>query len=162
MANNITNFLQVIPASGVPDGTVIVTGNKLPGDMIMYQLKSGSVADYEWATITQTELKQALQIPDNITAQGNTFNGASQLVKLDVTGKLPALDGSNLTNISLPTTVTVQGNSFNGANQLVKLDVTGKLPALDGSNLTNLPSAGGGVDFATVNLLITNFRNGGI
>jgi len=38
-------------------------------------------------------------INSNITKQGNTFNGANQLVKLDVTGKLPAIDGSLLTNL---------------------------------------------------------------
>lgn len=35
----------------------------------------------------------------NATNQGNTFNGANQLVKLDGTGKLPAIDGSNLINL---------------------------------------------------------------
>ena len=35
----------------------------------------------------------------NVTVQGNTFNGAEQLVKLGVDGKLPAIDGSNLTNM---------------------------------------------------------------
>lgn len=34
-----------------------------------------------------------------ITQQGNTFNGANQLVKLDANSKLPAVDGSNLTNV---------------------------------------------------------------
>lgn len=38
-------------------------------------------------------------IPSNLTTQGNTFNGANQLVKLDNSGKLPAVDGSNLTNL---------------------------------------------------------------
>ena len=35
----------------------------------------------------------------NVTVQGNTFNGAEQLVKLGIDGKLPAIDGSNLTNM---------------------------------------------------------------
>ena len=35
----------------------------------------------------------------NATVQGNTFNGAEQLVKLGVDGKLPAIDGSNLINM---------------------------------------------------------------
>lgn len=35
----------------------------------------------------------------NVTVQGNTFNGAEQLVKLGADGKLPVLDGSNLTGI---------------------------------------------------------------
>ena len=38
--------------------------------------------------------------PSVVTRQGNTFNTANKLVKLDADGKLPALDGSNLTNIS--------------------------------------------------------------
>lgn len=35
----------------------------------------------------------------SITKKGNTFNGASQLVELDANGKLPAIDGSQLTNL---------------------------------------------------------------
>jgi hypothetical protein len=38
--------------------------------------------------------------PLRTVQQANTtFNGASKLVKLDVNGKLPAVDGSNLTNL---------------------------------------------------------------
>ena len=36
-----------------------------------------------------------------VTTQGNTFNGASQLVQLDASTKLPAIDGSNLTNLPI-------------------------------------------------------------
>ena len=36
----------------------------------------------------------------SVTVQGNTFNGAEQLVKLGIDGKLPAIDGSNLTNMA--------------------------------------------------------------
>jgi hypothetical protein len=39
---------------------------------------------------------------ENVTKEGNTFNGASQLVKLDANSKLPAIDGSNLTNLPIP------------------------------------------------------------
>jgi hypothetical protein len=37
-----------------------------------------------------------------VTLQGNTFNGVNQLVKLDASAKLPAVDGSNLTNLPIP------------------------------------------------------------
>jgi hypothetical protein len=37
-----------------------------------------------------------------VTKQGNTFNGVSQLVQLDASAKLPAVDGSNLTNLNIP------------------------------------------------------------
>lgn len=36
----------------------------------------------------------------NTTIAGNTFNGFSQLVQLDASGKLPAIDGSQLTGIT--------------------------------------------------------------
>jgi hypothetical protein len=77
----------------------------------------------------------------NVTTQGNSFNGANQLLKLDANGKIPAVDGSQLT--AVPSTVTTQGNTFNGTNQLVKTDGSGKLPAIDGSQLTNLSSPTG-------------------
>lgn len=38
-------------------------------------------------------------LSSNVTLLGNTFNGVSQLVQLDGAGKLPALDGSALTNL---------------------------------------------------------------
>ena len=37
----------------------------------------------------------------SVTKQGNTFNGASELVQLDADSKLPAVDGSNLINLPI-------------------------------------------------------------
>jgi hypothetical protein len=39
-------------------------------------------------------------IPSNLTTQGNTFNGASQLVQLTAATKYPALDGSLITSLT--------------------------------------------------------------
>lgn len=39
----------------------------------------------------------------NVTLQGNTFNGANQLVKLASGGGLPILDSSQLTNVDAQT-----------------------------------------------------------
>ena len=54
----------------------------------------------------QLNIDNTLKINNNelgvnsiVTTQGNTFNGANQLVKLDSSGKLPAIDGSQLTNL---------------------------------------------------------------
>ena len=41
----------------------------------------------------------------NTTLQGNTFNGVSQLVQTTADGKLPILDGSNLTGVSTVNTL---------------------------------------------------------
>ena len=47
----------------------------------------------------------------NVTIQGNTFNAASKLVQLDASAKLPAVDGSQLTNLP----------SFSPPNGLLKI-----------------------------------------
>ena len=39
------------------------------------------------------------RLSSNVTLQGNTFNGVNQLLKLDGSGKLPAVDGSQLTGL---------------------------------------------------------------
>jgi hypothetical protein len=44
---------------------------------------------------------EAVLTAESVTKQGNTFNGAEQLVQLDATAKLPAVDGSNLTNLPI-------------------------------------------------------------
>lgn len=103
-------------------------------------LTSGTVAD--------------ARLSANVTAQGNVFNGASQLVQLTSFGDLPVLSGANLTNLNasnlssgtvadnrLSSNVTLQGNSFNNASQLVQLDGSGFLPALNGSALINLDAS---------------------
>ena len=45
---------------------------------------------------------EAVLVAQDVTTQGNTFNGADQLVQLDASAKLPAVDGSNLTNLPIP------------------------------------------------------------
>ena len=45
-----------------------------------------------------------------VTTQGNTFNAANKLVQLDATAKLPAVDGSNLTNLPIP--LSTGGNLY--------------------------------------------------
>lgn len=50
------------------------------------------------SNITSGVLPDA-RLSSNVTQQGNTFNGLNQLVKLDALGKLPAIDGSQLTGL---------------------------------------------------------------
>jgi len=62
----------------------------------------------------EAELATKIDISDaTVTKQGNTFNGAGQLVQLDSNGKLPAVDGSLLTGIIAPTTTPFAMNSGN-------------------------------------------------
>jgi hypothetical protein len=117
----LQNLLNSIAAAGL-DGSVIQTG-----------------------TINDARLS------NNVTKQGNTFNGASQLVQLNASTQLPAVSGGLLTNLNannivtgtisdlrLSSNVTLQGNVFNIANKLVQLDGTARLPVADGSQITNL------------------------
>lgn len=55
----------------------------------------------------------AARLDTNVTKKGNTFNGANQLVLLNATGKLPAVDGSQLTNVNpvFPTQYLVSSSS---------------------------------------------------
>ena len=60
-------------------------------------LTEGSTNEYYTDAKVETVLTA-----ESVTKQGNTFNGASQLVQLDADSKLPAVDGSNLTNLQIP------------------------------------------------------------
>jgi len=68
------------------------------------QVGLGNVADVDTtnaSNIASGTLADA-RLTSAVTKQGNTFNGASQLVQLDASTKLPAIDGSNLTNLPIP------------------------------------------------------------
>lgn len=70
-----------------------------------------------------------LDVGTTVTTQGNTFNGANQLVQLDNSGKLPAIDGSQLTNInsSAPTNmVTTDTNqTITGEKTVTSMRIVG-------------------------------------
>jgi hypothetical protein len=63
---------------------------------------------------------------------------ANDVVQLDGSARLPAVDGSQLTN--LPAGLYNVGTA---ASNVVQLDGSARLPAVDGSQLTNLPAAAG-------------------
>ena len=83
----------------------------------------------------------------SVTLQGNTFNGASQLVKLDALSKLPAVDGSQLTN--LPSTsggaVLAATQTFTGANTF-----SGSITSSGNNNWTGANSFSGETIISTL------------
>ena len=97
------NYLTSVPSEYVTESELNSKNYLTDSDLTSYALKS-----------------EIPTVPNNITTQGNSFNSANQLVKLDSSGKLPAIDGSQLTNISsgssvastLPSTITHSNGQF--------------------------------------------------
>ena len=76
---------------------------------------------------------------NTVTLQGNTFNAANKLVQLDGTAKLPAVDGSQLTNLPTPATptlasVTTAGNTTTNAITVGGLTVDTDTLYVDATN----------------------------
>ena len=77
----------------LPNGTTAVTQSALDDSTKL------STTAYTDAAVGVETAARVAAIPANITTQGNTFNGNTQLVQTTSAGKLPAIDGSLLTNL---------------------------------------------------------------
>jgi microcystin-dependent protein len=113
-------------------------------------------------SITLAEVEAAVGFSFGTGAALNAGTSVGNLVQVQTGGKLPALDGSLLTNLpggfsgayadlsGKPTLGTAAAkNVGTTSGDVVEVQTGGKLPALDGSNLTNLPSGAtvGGIQF---------------
>lgn len=136
-----SDYIPIVDVSDGPAGTT----KKITIDQIGSSLTSINADLIDTGTLDNARLSAS------VTLQGNTFNSAGLLVKLDGSGYLPAVNGSLLTNLNgsailsgtiadarLSGSVTLQGNAFNGASQLLQLNGSGNIPALNGSLLTTL------------------------
>lgn len=88
-----------------------------------------------------------------ITTQGNTFNGVSQLVKLNSSGYLPPLNGSNLTSITVGNLSLGSGT----ARQVVKINNAGTAVAYSSLGLDDITDDG---DMALQNKTSVDIRGG--
>lgn len=104
------------------------------GDLLLIVDISSTAAGQTKRT-TITDLATAIIAVGNFTTQGNTFNGASQLVQLNASTQLPAVSGALVTNLNAD---NITSGTFNIANKLVQLDSIGRLPAISGNLLTAL------------------------
>jgi hypothetical protein len=68
-------------------GLLVFQTDNTPG----FYYNAGTAASPAWTMI---------QTSTNVTTQGNSFNGASQLVQLNASTQLPAVSGVNLTNLN--------------------------------------------------------------
>lgn len=141
----VADSAGVISLSGV--GTVISVNGR-SGAVVLTKADVGLSnvpnVDATNATNIAVGTLNVARLPTQVTLEGNNFNGASQLVKLNSSTQLPAVDGSLLTNLNgsvittgvipitvIPNTVTKLGNATNGPNQLVLLDGSARYPALN-------------------------------
>ena len=151
----VTNLTTAVVAAG----NITTQGNTFNGVSQLVQLNASTqlpavsgllVTTLNASNIASGTLADA-RLSSQVTVQGNTFNGASQLVQMNSSTQLPAISGVNLTALNatniasgtladarLSSQVTVQGNTFNGASQLVQLNGSTQLPAVSGVNLTAL------------------------
>jgi len=82
------------------DNRFLDVQGKIDNINLAVSLKADGATTYKKTEIDSALFKK-IDVTDTIvTKQGNTFNGASQLVQLDTSGKMPAVDGSLLTGIN--------------------------------------------------------------
>jgi len=77
-----------------------------------------------------------------LTTQGNTFNGVSQLVQTDSSGKLPAIDGSLLTGVGGSLKLDARGIISSGTTLLTNYVTTAHISATLAITLPTTLSAG--------------------
>jgi len=81
-----------------------ISNTSNPHSVTKSQVGLGNVLDVDTtnaSNISSGTLNDS-RLSANVTLQGNTFNAANKLVQLDANSKLPAVDGSNLTNLNIP------------------------------------------------------------
>ena len=111
--------LGVVSVDGV---TILSNNGTLTAGVSSYTLPTASTATLGGVKVDGTTIKinegtvsvgniNSSSLPYTVTTQGNVFNGASQLVQLNNLAKLPAIDGSLLTNISTGNLIGTVSNS---------------------------------------------------
>ncbi len=166
---SVTNEIQdltftggVIALSNDPGSTTIdLSGydtngaDDFNGDFATLTNVPAGLADGDDVGLTAVSSNATLVGNGNAVPLGvNVGAGANQIVQLNATGQLPAVDGSLLTNlpgittVNSNTTLTGDGNATplgvnvgTGANQIVQLNTAGQLPAVSGALLTGLPTS---------------------
>ncbi len=101
---------QITANLSTVSGHISNTSN--PHSVTKAQVGLGNVLDVDTtnaSNISSGTLNDA-RLSANVTLQGNTFNTANKLVQLDASAKLPAVDGSQLTN--LPVSPSTGGDLY--------------------------------------------------
>lgn len=89
-----------------------ISNTSNPHSVTKAQVGLGNVADVDTTNASNISIGTLSdsRLSANVTTQGNTFNTANKLVQLDASAKLPAVDGSQLTN--LPVSPSTGGDLY--------------------------------------------------
>ncbi|HEX3082686.1 MAG TPA: hypothetical protein VHQ86_05575, partial [Candidatus Saccharimonadia bacterium] len=147
-----TSTLTIKNSNGANVANLAVTGN----------IDAGSGKQF---TVGGTQISSAnLSNDANITKQGNTFNGTSQLVQTNGSGQLPALSGTNLTNLN-PTNLATGSGAVTLASTTSALTLTsGSGTIILGSSILQRTAASATLDISnagtsTLSVLNSNGAN---
>jgi hypothetical protein len=88
--------LQSASPGTAQTGHINVSGTIIAGS---FSGNGSALASLNASNVSSGTLADA-RLSTNVTLQGNTFNGASQLVQLNASSQLPAVSGVNLTNLN--------------------------------------------------------------
>ena len=94
-----SDYYVIVDASDVTQGTDGTT-KKVSHNTLLSVFGGGGASPTTDAGDLVTGTLADARLSVNVTRQGNTFNGTSQLVQLDGTGKYPSNDGSQITNLN--------------------------------------------------------------
>ena len=119
---------DAISSAKIDDNTIIAA------DVV-----AGQITNVEISAASGAEIAQSKVSGLGTAASLNVGTGANQIVQMDSTPKLPALNGSALTNLSSGN-LTGDLPALNGSavTNLTAANLTGVLPVLDGTQLTGI------------------------
>ena len=133
------------------------TGIASPATGLLVYQTDGSAGFYYNAGTPGSPVWVLIQNSTNVTTQGNTFNGASQLVQLNGSTQLPAVSGANLTNLNagnLSTgTVNTARLGSGTADNTTFLRGDGSWAAAGGGNMT-IVTASANMTLSTANQFV--------
>ncbi|WP_422358829.1 beta strand repeat-containing protein [Reichenbachiella sp.] len=149
--SQLTNLPAPVLAANSVTTSEIADGTIAGADIAGTTITDANINDVDFGKVTNVPVNLDVDNTDDLT-NADLGVAAGNVVQLDGSARLPAVDGSQLTNLPIipvnsdGTTVLGDGDATAlnvnvgvGPNQIVQLDGTSRLPNVDGSQLTNLP-----------------------
>ncbi|USN95564.1 MAG: hypothetical protein H6793_00120 [Candidatus Nomurabacteria bacterium] len=104
--------------AGNSNGQIAINNGTVNTNLNADLLDGQSGSYYQNASNISSGTLADARLSGNVTLQGNSFNGANQLVQLTGAGALPVLNGSALTNINAVTLAGQSGSYYQNASNI--------------------------------------------